>query len=439
VKIWIPWRLGYAARAAVTFVALLGGAAGAFAACGGTTGIEEIPMEAGAAQVADAFVPDATVDQTVADEASDAANPMRPPPNDAVSDVVSLLPLPGPDAGDGGAEAGGSVGPHPFGTPLTYSALAPLGPDCLWCMTQNGCFDPTQANGTCEDQALFMGLDPTPSQYGNTYQALCVNTLGAIVSSGCPTAGQELSCICTSVADAGPCESGQDTPTGPLVPYYLAAFPCPQSVDEATCFIPKVSDQTYAAGEADVLIQCAAAFACASCFGSGGTPPPPSTDAGSGGTRAVLAARGSDCLACADQVGCLTPQYAGPCEQTPGLAALPPADGGAGQTCRQLFGAPAPTEAQVCTGTLAAILGWGCSADPRDIPACLCGSSSCLIEGTPVSGPVAPYYACESIPSSSAEGLMDQSFGVGQATALAQCLGAEGCTSCFAPYNVRSP
>jgi hypothetical protein len=186
-----------------------------------------------------------------------------------------------------------------------------------------------------------------------------VNTLAEILSSGCANSLQETPCLCVDTDDAGPCLDGMDKPTGPLVPYFLAAFPCPESVDEAKCFQQYYLSQQFGPGQANALIQCAAAFGCNSCFGAdSGAPAPTSIDAGSDGTRAVLAARGSDCLACADQVGCLMTQYAGPCEETPGLATLPPADGGAGQRCRQLFDASAPTEARVCTGTLAAILGW---------------------------------------------------------------------------------
>jgi hypothetical protein len=92
------------------------------------------------------------------------------------------------------------------------------------------------------------------------------------------------------------------------------------------------------------------------------------------------------------------------------------------------------TETQVCLATLGLIFSSRC-AQTLQLTPCLCGATDaerCLSGLSPATGPVLPIYQCELGTSAPeiANNFTVQSFGAGQANALAQCVGAFGC-NCF--------
>jgi hypothetical protein len=92
------------------------------------------------------------------------------------------------------------------------------------------------------------------------------------------------------------------------------------------------------------------------------------------------------------------------------------------------------TEAQVCLQTLSKIFSSGCAATQQLTP-CLCGTTDagqCLAGTAAPTGPLLSIYQCELGTTASAisSNFTVQSFGAGQANALAQCAGAFGC-NCF--------
>jgi hypothetical protein len=133
------------------------------------------------------------------------------------------------------------------------------------------------------------------------------------------------------------------------------------------------------------------------------------------------------CLECVRDNGCLdVAQLGGSCEDTPGTA---PA------ACQTALASSTPvSEKQVCIATLRDIFASQCAATQQLTP-CLCGATAadaCLAGTAPPAGPLLPIYQCElgtTAPQIS-QNFIVQSFGAGQANALAQCAGAFGC-NCF--------
>jgi hypothetical protein len=93
------------------------------------------------------------------------------------------------------------------------------------------------------------------------------------------------------------------------------------------------------------------------------------------------------------------------------------------------------TETQVCLATLDTIFVSGCAGSGQ-LTQCLCGATdatACLGGQAPAQGPVLPLYVCDFGTSNTPTIVSDftlQSFGAGQANALAECAGAFGC-HCF--------
>jgi hypothetical protein len=92
------------------------------------------------------------------------------------------------------------------------------------------------------------------------------------------------------------------------------------------------------------------------------------------------------------------------------------------------------TETQACLATLGLIFSSGCAATLQLTP-CLCGATdaaACLSNQAPPTGPILPIYQCElgTTGAQISTNFTVQSFGAGQANALAQCAGAFGC-NCF--------
>lgn len=448
-------------------------------ACGGTTGFDNPPpptvnMDASVAPpVMDASPIVQPMDATVTDAGGDAAADddsviERPPPQDTGVPLGSTM-----DSGSTDAAPSSSNGR----AVTTASIFGALGPDCLWCTTMNGCFDPTQLGGTCEDAqkngfgcgvgsnvadsgasgnvagggaadggdgggtsgfsagTYFAPTNPTGTI--KCYSDICTKTLDDIFASQCAASLQETPCLC-GTSDAGDCLSGKVLPMGPVLPDYEIDFPMvtPGVLTESLTIQMWFTNQSYGAGQANSLVQCSAAFGCNTCFGGplDGGSQTATPDSGGALTQAILSAQSSDCLSCAQSSGCLNPQIGGSCEDTPGMATLSGQTLSDGRTCAGLFGSSTPSETQVCLSTLQAIFASGCQPTPQD-PVTFCLSSGVGIPAT-----LSDDYTCEfgqSGPGLQQQGgpltFVDQSLGAGRANALAQCLGANSCNSCFHP------
>jgi hypothetical protein len=87
-------------------------------------------------------------------------------------------------------------------------------------------------------------------------------TLGNVFSSKCAATFQETPCLC-GATDPAACLSGSATPTGPLYDLYQCDF----NTTSVSTITTKFIDQTTGSGQANAIVQCAASFACSSCFG----------------------------------------------------------------------------------------------------------------------------------------------------------------------------
>jgi len=138
----------------------------------------------------------------------------------------------------------------------------PLVIRCFECARDNGCLDPAQAGGACEDTP---GTAPAACQTALaasspvSEKSVCLATLDKIFQSQCAITQQLTPCLCGDT-DAGMCLSGALPPTGPLLPIYQC---------ELGATAPQISSnftvQTFGAGQANALAQCAGAFGC-DCF-----------------------------------------------------------------------------------------------------------------------------------------------------------------------------
>lgn len=133
------------------------------------------------------------------------------------------------------------------------------------------------------------------------------------------------------------------------------------------------------------------------------------------------------CSQCMTDNGCFdVNQMGGTCEDTPGTADA---------ACATAIGSSsAPTEAQLCLRTLKDIFSSQCAATQQLTP-CLCGTTDageCLAGNVTPNGPLYDIYKCQlgTTGPQIASNFTIQTFGTGQANALAQCAGAFGC-DCF--------
>jgi hypothetical protein len=133
---------------------------------------------------------------------------------------------------------------------------------CFQCAVDNGCLDPAQIGGTCEQltgnapatcqSVLATSAIPTETQ-------VCMKTLHDIFTSGCAADGQETPCLC-GATDAQACLGGSVTPLGAVYPVYQCDLG-PAIADIKTNF----NDLTRGGGMGNTIIQCAASLGCP-CF-----------------------------------------------------------------------------------------------------------------------------------------------------------------------------
>jgi hypothetical protein len=158
-------------------------------------------------------------------------------------------------------------------TTACLSAQGPTGGACLACAQVNGCLDPVQQGGSCEDttgththfggtlpdgttcaSVFSQGVDETETQ-------VCLDTLGTIFGSRCAASFAETPCLC-GTTDPASCLFGTVTPNGPSYDQYVCDF---DSTSVDTINKTDFTNQGFGAGQADALIQCINAFNCP-CF-----------------------------------------------------------------------------------------------------------------------------------------------------------------------------
>jgi hypothetical protein len=149
---------------------------------------------------------------------------------------------------------------------------------CGQCVIQNGCFDPAQQGGTCETvtgtSPHFAGALPdgrtctaatdagaavfdSPTE---TETQACLQALGTIFSSKCAASLQETPCLC-GMTDVSACLTCTATPTGPLYDLYACDIDSTSGcVINMDFTLPSIG-----VGQANAIVQCAAAFGC-NCF-----------------------------------------------------------------------------------------------------------------------------------------------------------------------------
>jgi hypothetical protein len=217
------------------------------------TGTPDVSVEAGTpdAGAVDGSSPDVAADSPESDDATEA----NPP--DTVSPEAG-----GPDVGNADAAPDGGGG---CDTSDTVSCLASRGPDCLQCIMDMGCLDPTGMNvngvmgATCEgvtgsapaacSSVLGTGGAPTEAQ-------VCLQTLSHIFASGCAHDGQETPCLCGAI-DAMMCLNGSQPAMGALAPIYQCDLGPAIMTITANMTAP-----TLGAGAANVIVQCASSLGC---------------------------------------------------------------------------------------------------------------------------------------------------------------------------------
>jgi hypothetical protein len=256
------------------------------AGCGGTTGLEHIDagLEGNDSSALDRVVTDsATQDHAIAADArpetggptdgdtadaTDAAvdpsmddpsrvTPDRPPPKDtgatsATSDS-SLEDGAAPDAGPGGVVYDLDAS--------TESILAKQSPACLTCAEDNGCLDPAQQGGYCEQNTDDAGGPLYAAMGGLTQVEMCRKTMDDIFSSGCAFPSGLNPCICGD-AQAAQCLAGTAPPNGAAYQDYVDDF---NTTVISTIFQDLLVQHPYGAGLANALVACLNQSAC-NCF-----------------------------------------------------------------------------------------------------------------------------------------------------------------------------
>jgi hypothetical protein len=267
------------------------------AACGGTTGLENLWIPPDAASGPDAWVAtmvgsgipvdatsgadgqaDAGGDELIDADPWDRTVPTRPPPKD-----TGALAFDSAHAGDAGrpdADAAPTVSGPPDGS-TTYSLLAAWSPQdaaapCIKildgafdlrtidldvnppvppgqsCAVVNGCLDPTilGAGATCE---MFDAAIPGSKELGDPRQN-CLQTLYDILSSGCAASGQVTPCLCGD-ADTTLClgSTGNATPNGPVYADYVKSYGVTKGADINALF----SIPGFGASAANIVAGCA--------------------------------------------------------------------------------------------------------------------------------------------------------------------------------------
>jgi hypothetical protein len=142
------------------------------------------------------------------------------------------------------------------------SPSEPAATRCFQCSSDNGCLDPAQQGGTCEDVAgtapascaSVIGSTATPSE-----TQVCLFTLKNIFSSQCAATLQEAPCLCGGT-DIEQCLAGTAVPTGALYPVYACDISNTVSIIVNDFTLP-----SFGTGQANAIVQCAAAFGC-NCF-----------------------------------------------------------------------------------------------------------------------------------------------------------------------------
>jgi hypothetical protein len=142
----------------------------------------------------------------------------------------------------------------------TLTILGAQGPNCVSCAMQNGCLDPAQSGGSCEDTpgtapaacAPVFGMATAPSE-----TKVCLATLKMIFGSHCSTDLQQEPCFCGQT-DRTMCLAGTAAPSGPGVDLYT----CDLGAGGITSIVNDFGNQMRGAGQANEIVDCVGALGC---------------------------------------------------------------------------------------------------------------------------------------------------------------------------------
>jgi hypothetical protein len=150
------------------------------------------------------------------------------------------------------------VVPHLEATQTTEAVLKSQGADCLPCAKRNGCLDPAQQGGSCDEVA---GNAPGCGA-GVTERDICYKTLFDVFASKCAETMQETPCLCGDT-DVIACLNGTATPNGAIFQDYACDF----KTTDVTVIYRDFRESSYGVGRANGLIQCLGGYGCG-CFGN---------------------------------------------------------------------------------------------------------------------------------------------------------------------------
>jgi hypothetical protein len=139
----------------------------------------------------------------------------------------------------------------------TETILSQQGPECLSCARTNGCLDPDQGGGACEQ---VFGNAPGCGA-GMTERDMCVKILRDVFTSKCAESLQQAPCVCGDVPIMA-CLDGSEKPRGPV----YADYACDFNTTDMGAIQKAFTDSNFGAGHANSLVQCVAGNGC-ECFG----------------------------------------------------------------------------------------------------------------------------------------------------------------------------
>jgi hypothetical protein len=145
----------------------------------------------------------------------------------------------------------------------TRTVLGAQGPNCLPCAVANGCLDPDQLGGACENTpgvapAMCEAVLGTTSPVTET--KVCLATLKMMFRSQCAANISQLPCFC-GLTDRAMCLDGSGAPTGPGV----AVYDCDLGSTGIAMLIDDYWNQARGAGQANAIADCLGTLGC-DCF-----------------------------------------------------------------------------------------------------------------------------------------------------------------------------
>jgi hypothetical protein len=270
---------------------------GLVAACGGTSGVENIVASDGSPSEFDSSFTEAATDATTAEPGDEAAAgpvdatvedrtvPTRPSPRDGGVPPLTMT------AHDSGVSANPPFDASALSTLTILALQKPNSPSCLAagagdagdaangadpalcclpCILSNNCLDPGYQGGSCEsvEAGLVLGHGVPLDNPTSSFTAHCRQILYDVFATTCMQQSlTETPCVCGDLDTSKHCEqAGAGDPSGPLYQEFKSFFDLLGTNDVVVPLIfQKFTVQNFGAGQANAILQCAAINQC-DCF-----------------------------------------------------------------------------------------------------------------------------------------------------------------------------